>query len=1142
MDVPIDASESPADLDDEGMQFDEEFYAREYPDTLAHQNSLTSHFFEIGWVEGRNPNQHFDVVSYLAKYPDVAASGQNPFVHFLRQGSYERRAVRPSLSPSVCSSVLFGHPVHDWVGALKRDVDPDFYRQHCSTPLPADVDPVAHFAYRGWRDGLSPRSDLSFGNLLETYPRAAGLFVNPLLALVEARAGRYSEEFHPARASAFLAVHHMRTSGSDLKLVGHEFDAEFYAEEYPDVLLSRELLLAHFCEIGWKEGRNPNPYFDVVTYLLEHPDVAASPTNPFIHYLLRGKREGRRAVSSVTPSVRSGLLFGYAVSDWVTALESDVDVEYYRGQLPEDLSHEINPIAHFAYRGWRQGLNPSATLSTASLLETYPQAGELLVNPLLGHIEGQRGRYIGVARALRPVVPTHPQPEPSQLLFGEAEAGLALVQTEFDAEYYLTHQRDVSAAGMDPLNHYFYTGWREGRDPSAQFSTSFYLASYPDVSSAGINPLWHFIAIGRAEGRVAIDPSKAEGAWASSDKDRIALVRTEFSERYYLAQNADVAAVDVEPVLHYYYEGWREGRDPSAQFSTSFYLASYPDVSSAGINPLWHFIAIGRAEGRVAIDPRKSQGVRDSSDEDRIALVRTEFSERYYLAQNADVAAAGVDPVLHYYYEGWREGRNPNKNFQTLYYLETNEDIRAAGMNPFWHYLVAGRAENRAAYRPGGFRRQIIEAVQEPEVRTRNYRIPEAEPIAEHMLAELLDAALADRAGVAVALSHDCYVRVVGGTQIVIADEQRRFGERNYAYIHLSPRRALLTLSPYNAEFEIQIVLDGEFVGITSLAVMTGMLCDRLQSDTRACFLIIHSVLGFEVSQICALHKAMAPDHAVFWLHDYTSICEGLYLTRNDLEFCHAPPPDSMVCRVCIYGGNRARHLESMRRLFEYCDFEVLSPSQFTLDLWRTKSAIPAVSAEVQPHWKLLHEPRAHECTSNYAEPTEHVRIGFVGLPVAAKGWHYFSALVDEHAGDPRYSFVHFAARGVTSMPECEFVVCEVTADDRWAATRLLCEHAVDFVAMLSPWPETFSFVAHEALAAGCQVLCLADSGNVAASVRSLGRGMVFDEFAQLREFVGSSHIFEAAKQGRQNRVTFRIADTGTTAMVARFFDHELLL
>jgi len=45
-----------------------------------------------------------------------------------------------------------------------------------------------------------------------------------------------------------------------------------------------------------------------------------------------------------------------------------------------------------------------------------------------------------------------------------------------------------------------------------------------------------------------------------------------------------------------------------------------------------------------------------------------------------------------------------------------------------------------------------------------------------------------------------------------------------------------------------------------------------------------------------------------------------------------------------------------------------------------------------------------------------------------------------------------------------------------------------------------------------------------------------------LREFVGSSHIFEAAKQGRQNRVTFRIADTGTTAMVARFFDHELLL
>ena len=52
-------------------------------------------------------------------------------------------------------------------------------------------------------------------------------------------------------------------------------------------------MLAHFVEHGWKEGRDPAPWFSVGYYLLANPDVAGAGLNPFVHYLHSGRAEGR---------------------------------------------------------------------------------------------------------------------------------------------------------------------------------------------------------------------------------------------------------------------------------------------------------------------------------------------------------------------------------------------------------------------------------------------------------------------------------------------------------------------------------------------------------------------------------------------------------------------------------------------------------------------------------------------------------------------------------------------------------------------------------------------------------------------------------------------------------------------------------
>lgn len=76
----------------------------------------------------------------------------------------------------------------------------------------------------------------------------------------------------------------------------------------------------------------------------------------------------------------------------------------------------------------------------------------------------------------------------------------------FNRQWYLDTHADVGSAEMDPVEHYFDFGWKEGRNPSAIFDTLFYLESNPDVASSGLNPLWHFIAYGLKEGRLPRKP------------------------------------------------------------------------------------------------------------------------------------------------------------------------------------------------------------------------------------------------------------------------------------------------------------------------------------------------------------------------------------------------------------------------------------------------------------------------------------------------------------------------------------------------------------------------------------------------------------------------------------------------------------
>ena len=80
-----------------------------------------------------------------------------------------------------------------------------------------------------------------------------------------------------------------------------------------------------------------------------------------------------------------------------------------------------------------------------------------------------------------------------------------------------------------------------------------------------------------------------------------------------------------------------------------------------------------------------------------IELVRNSefFDADWYLKNNPDVEAAGMDPARHYALHGVASNRNPSLSFVNEEYFALHNDVRAAKMNPLIHYEKYGKREGR---------------------------------------------------------------------------------------------------------------------------------------------------------------------------------------------------------------------------------------------------------------------------------------------------------------------------------------------------------------------------------------------------------------------------------------------------------------
>lgn len=189
----------------------------------------------------------------------------------------------------------------------------------------------------------------------------------------------------------------------DHRLLVVAVDFDFYRQAHSDLTYADIDPAGHYGQAGWREGRDPAPWFSTDAYLALNPDVAAAGANPFVHYLRRGYREGR----AITPSKLADAYYGRGEAPITpaerTAVAEYFDERFYLAMNPDLALSGLNPLDHFLRHGWREGRDPSFEFSVADYLELNPDVAAGGVHPFVHYVTTgrQEGRPVKVTRTFR---------------------------------------------------------------------------------------------------------------------------------------------------------------------------------------------------------------------------------------------------------------------------------------------------------------------------------------------------------------------------------------------------------------------------------------------------------------------------------------------------------------------------------------------------------------------------------------------------------------------------------------------------------------------------------------------------------------------------------------------------------------------
>ena len=182
----------------------------------------------------------------------------------------------------------------------------------------------------------------------------------------------------------------------------------------------------------------------------------------------------------------------------------------------------------------------------------------------------------------------------------------------FDREYYQKMNPELDFTSQDPLDHFLVTGWRDGRNPSADIELS---DINPPAGYKDCNPFLYYVHFHGKEElfRSFRDDNEGGPSYRLLSAGERMLLENNLDLPFYRALvrkhlNVRQSMSLEEACQHFYEVGAAQGIDPNPGFSLSRYTAAHPDVLSQGRNPFLHYLTEGQEQGRTAYTSEYSTG------------------------------------------------------------------------------------------------------------------------------------------------------------------------------------------------------------------------------------------------------------------------------------------------------------------------------------------------------------------------------------------------------------------------------------------------------------------------------------------------------------------------------------------------------
>ena len=158
---------------------------------------------------------------------------------------------------------------------------------------------------------------------------------------------------------------------------------------------------------------------------------------------------------------------------------------------------------------------------------------------------------------------------------------------------------------------------------------------------------------------------------------------------------------DLDPVDHYIKVGTAKGYDPCRFFSTKFYAGLYPDVAAAGMNPFVHYILFGFGEGRSARPPETVNNIFQSFDQNDGELAFKKWEPPCILNDNKIEQIGGADIMMALLNDTSATAtilRRESKDWLIVFAGRTESFFFLKKMRSFWGNVLFLRDKSNSYY------------------------------------------------------------------------------------------------------------------------------------------------------------------------------------------------------------------------------------------------------------------------------------------------------------------------------------------------------------------------------------------------------------------------------------------------------------